>query len=195
MPDLAERDLGLQRRIDRAAAGRAPAAAGGAAPGRARVARLQPPLSRDGAARIRRDRAARAVQPRLSSTGSHSIDAELDFGISDRQLWFTQRLRSARPSLRSRRRSTAPASCFGDSGRRWPSLGSRPTRPGPGTPAWNISPRRPRRRPHSRARPAAAPRSRPRCRRPGAESAPASMSPHARRARRRSRTRSTLPGA
>ena len=66
--------------------------------GRIRIGRLQQALSGDGAEGTRPDRAAELFSPGFLEWTT-TIDREVDFGINDRQLWFSgdlwERLRGA----------------------------------------------------------------------------------------------------
>ena len=70
------------------------------------------------------------------------IEADVDFGVSERQLYFLWRLR-ARTLEESRRPWTARAACFAGFALRWRSTACTPTRRARGTRAWSRFLRRP----------------------------------------------------
>ena len=137
MPDLAKVVPDLQRRVGR---GRRAGRAARAAAARSSSSRSTSTIAswRPCPPTTTRSRCASCSAP-ASSTGRPRSDNEVDFGITDRQLYFRWRLadrtrRGLRRGARYRR-----AGCSRGCATRWRSRASTPTCPAPGTRASNRS--------------------------------------------------------
>ena len=127
----------LQRRVGRGR--RAGRAARQPAQGRVRVDRLQQALPGHGARRPRPDRAARAVQPRASSTGRRRSATRSSSGSPTASSTSTGGSASS-PRTSTATPSTTPPGCSSACATRWRSTACTRTSPAPGTPAWSRFP-------------------------------------------------------